>query len=253
MINMKKLSDAFYAGQNNPEAETPLAKRSHRLAHRMGQIIGKYQIAESEAFEKRQKDVHEKWFDQSQSLAEGASKKAFEILRASEKVAADGEFNPKNPTVWLDKFGGSVSKLVWTAMFTEGVDKNPNRLIDKTPLVGLPNLVVDGEKVEVDNLDITCTTKLNEDEVPVSTTTRLFINSRPYDPNYPTGFTNSFAVEIAADGSLSFERSHEKGIGGTYPIQPRETNLNDFLDGVNRSIDQTAQQYQSVAEIPDQL
>ncbi len=176
-------------------------------------------------------------------VAVGPNKQLLEILKAAAKFTTEDELNPSEPTEWVL----GEHRVEWSAIFGHGPDRNPNRIVEKTPLISLPALIIDGRVIAVDNLHIYSEAPIEDGQImPVKS--KLYINTRPYKPGASGQFSGRFRIDFDAEGVASFMHAPQKA-SGLFEFEPEKTNICQFLDGVQQSVDETRQAYEDIGRI----
>lgn len=258
---MKKIKDAFRTGQEGRSLGPENARR-HRAANGLGRLVASKNNGEITGLNEPQ---YGQYLELIRDIAVGANASAIKLIRTSSEQLGRYSEDP----VEL-KISAWPKKFKWEAGFHQGESRDPENA-KLTPLMDLPNLLIDGKSIPVDNVTIATTTMVIEGRFSPPETT-LTINSRPAPDNNPSGVSaDTLVINIDNDGKMVFERGDplpsnmaEPAPGGVsfganldngapldtsyITFEPRESNVADFVDAVAASVRKTASAYAGLAE-----
>jgi hypothetical protein len=199
--------------------------------------------------------------EKASERAVGPNKQALQILLAANGIphqhdnVLSGSGTMRGPVNSSAYVGDKRPFQVWTNQFGYGVSRDNTR--HHTPLssplgtfhLDSTELAHNGLTIPVDNLSITAEVPVNDDDTYGEAATVMHLNTRPYDPNEPLGKSNDFSggvrLDIAPDGTLIKVGSTHDDRRGYWDVNPATvtTNLSEFLGGVQRAVEQTAEAY----------
>lgn len=225
---MKRLKSAFQAGQEGKELGHGSARRL-RAANGLGRLIGRKgqeKVGPNEA-------QFSQYLESLNDIAVGANKAAVEVIQTSSQLLGIYADDP----VEL-KVSANPQKFEWRAGFCAGASKGPDNK-HLTPLVELPQLMVDGKMIKVDNITVSASTMVAEDRF-TPPETALAVNSWPSNTDNPA---DTLLINVLSDGKIVFESGHPS---------PGESNVEAFIEGVAACVERTAGAYARVQELDPQ-
>ncbi|MDQ3159204.1 MAG: hypothetical protein M3P98_03680 [bacterium] len=251
---MKKIKEAYKRGQSGDSGED-VTGRAARAAHRLGK-------ASFESMEKLDKALHDsksEQLDQAKKEAVGPTKKALEIIGASDGIPHQSASKPSWGQDVIEDTGDR--KRQWSASFVKGVPKDPSRP-GNTPLVeDLGTVRIDstdwshnGFHTLIDNFSLVVESGVDDNGEAREPRTTVWINTREYHMD-----DRDLDKEHAEGMRLDFDPSGELvALGLTRPgstgytdedVSKVTTNMDEVLGTVLGSVNATAQEYQKIAEI----
>lgn len=240
---MKKVIDSYNKGVNGVELDSQ-PKRRHRAAHRLGNIIRKSYEKE----DRLQVESIRARLDKAIEVSQSGNKTALEIIKATSVLVHKGENDPAWSTGKLDK-KHDFTAFNWLATFQHGPKQDHTRNF-QFGLLDMPAFMLDGDEIPVDNLSISCEAPVNKGEVGAAKTT-LHLNSRAYDPDAPfSDSTDSIRIDLDSEGGITISRSGKQS-SGYNDINPADTGVNSFLEGVQTSLQTTIQAYQELGKVAE--
>lgn len=250
---MPKLRDAYRKGQN--EEELGGGGRIARAAHRAGSLSARSAQRHNEALAQAQ----QKMLDESIERAKGPNKTALEIVKAAAGIPHQTATDPSSSHTIHTPEGDFRQ---WSVSFEQGVTKDATRTHATPVAQPLGALKLDssgwshnGINTPADNVSITSTAPI-VDGVLGAPVTRVYVNTRPYDPdfkddsNFDREFGEQVSFELGPDGSAQKIAISVEGASGLRQLDVAHMQLGaqELLDGVLSSVQATATEYAQMGQ-----
>ena len=260
MAKFKRVRTAFNDGFNGePVTEGQTTPVRHRAVRKLGGMAAKYlgrdmqtMQAANEALDAHQIDR----FKRVSAQSVGHNKQALKIVEAMDRLPNTLSSKP----MWgigMRSVDGSAGVHLWNVSLGAGEDRGST--IPKDPIMRLGSIFLDnldgmhspaGVRLPVDNVIITCTAPIDNSGGVGPASTRITINTRPYDPESVArstsgDFNGGLLIDIDPEGNVSGIQSQRGGSTGYKTEDPQSVKLGleDFLNGVRFGVDETAQAY----------
>lgn len=210
-----------------PESNVPVRKKRGLIARFTGWTLSRQVQRENELNEKLRIEENEK-LNQAAKAAEGNNVNAVSLHKL---VGVKRGFRSSG---LLEKSGGKAYSRNWSTFFT--TDSDQPQTAQRIVANKLPKLLIQDQLVEVRSATIHTEHDLRKNGVSTTIWINDLVNLAMQRP--PTGeeenpvrFSDAVRIELDLDGNAIFSRESNKVTGYT-PIQPTETNMAAFFDGL---------------------
>ncbi len=253
-----KIKQAYSEGINRDERNTHAHGRLGKAAFKLGQRSADRLEKDNAEHDRR----NSQYIEEALKQAKGLNKQVLEIIAATSEIPNGISSKPKHGYFTVNKDG--EWRREWVTVLHSGEDIDPSRPSKMPMAEKLGTLKVDsadwahnGLTTPVHNIQVSCSALLGDSSETRPNdiremTSKIFINSTPYDPDIPLDESVEFSGEavfnIDNGGEVDSVGLVSGRISGITPENATgyNVNLEEVLDDVLESVHHTAGLYKTL-------